>query len=162
MNHIEKIAAKLADFGLDAMMITSESGERYALGFHGEGLLLITDDGPLAHRLLAPKRHVDKVYYVEVDGVLDQGDAEAVRAGIVLGDGTACRPGELELLSGSAARITIHEGKYHQVKRMLASRGKPVRCLRRERFGPLILDPDLPKGGWRALTEEEIQALFRQ
>ena len=127
-----------------------------------EGLLLITDDGPLAHRLLAPKRHVDKVYYVEVDGVLDQGDAEAVRAGIVLGDGTACRPGELELLSGSAARITIHEGKYHQVKRMLASRGKPVRCLRRERFGPLILDPDLPKGGWRALTEEEIQALFRQ
>ena len=127
-----------------------------------EGLLLLTNDGPLAHRLLAPKRHVDKVYYVEVDGVLDQGDAEAVRAGIVLGDGTACRPGELELLSGSAARITIHEGKYHQVKRMLASRGKPVRCLRRERFGPLILDPDLPKGGWRALTEEEIQALFRQ
>lgn len=127
-----------------------------------EGLLLITDDGPLAHRLLAPKRHVDKVYYVEVDGVLDQGDAEAVGTGIVLGDGTVCRPGELELLSGSAARITIHEGKYHQVKRMLASRGKPVRCLRRERFGPLILDPDLPKGGWRALTEEEIQALFRQ
>ena len=127
-----------------------------------EGLLLISDDGPLAHRLLAPKRHVDKVYYVEVDGVLDQGDAEAVEAGIVLGDGTACRPGELELLSGSAARITIHEGKYHQVKRMLASRGKPVRYLRRERFGPLILDPDLPKGGWRALTEEEIQALFRQ
>ena len=127
-----------------------------------EGLLLISDDGPLAHRLLAPKRHVDKVYYVEVDGVLDQGDAEAVEAGIVLGDGTACRPGELELLSGSAARITIHEGKYHQVKRMLASRGKPVRYLRRERSGPLILDPDLPKGGWRALTEEEIQALFRQ
>ena len=159
---------------------TEEPGERTVLDLLGEeywniglfpagrldkdteGLLLLTNDGPLAHRLLAPKSHVDKVYYVEVDGVLDQGDAEAVGTGIVLGDGTVCRPGELELLSGSAARITIHEGKYHQVKRMLASRGKPVRCLRRERFGPLILDPDLPKGGWRALTEEEIQALFRQ
>ena len=127
-----------------------------------EGLLLLTDDGELAHRLLSPKNHVDKVYRARLDRPLGPADAEAVRAGIVLGDGTACRPGELELLSGSAARITIHEGKYHQVKRMLASRGKPVRCLRRERFGPLILDPDLPKGGWRALTEEEIQALFRQ
>lgn len=127
-----------------------------------EGLLLITDDGPLAHRLLAPKRHVDKVYYVEVDGALDETDVEAVRAGIVLGNGTPCQPGELELLTDRTARITLHEGKYHQVKRMLASRGKPVRYLRRERFGPLILDPDLPKGGWRALTEGEIQALFRQ
>lgn len=127
-----------------------------------EGLLLITNDGPLAHRLLAPKRHVDKVYYVEVDGTLDPEDVEAVRAGIVLGDGAVCRPGELELLGEGRARITIHEGKYHQVKRMLAARGKPVRYLRRERFGPLALDQNLPKGGWRALTEEEIQALFRQ
>lgn len=127
-----------------------------------EGLLLITDDGPLAHRLLSPKRHVDKVYYVEVDGALDETDVEAVRAGIVLGDGTACQPGELELLSPSAARMTIHEGKYHQVKRMLASRGKPVAYLRRERFGPLILDQNLPKGGWRALKEGEIRSLFRQ
>ena len=159
---------------------TDEPGERTVLDLLGEeyqniglfpagrldkdteGLLLITDDGPLAHRLLAPKRHVDKVYYVEVDGALDETDVEAVRAGIVLGDGTPCQPGELELLTDRTARITLHEGKYHQVKRMLASRGKPVRYLRRERFGPLILDPDLPKGGWRALTEGEIQTLFRQ
>lgn len=127
-----------------------------------EGLLLLTNDGPLAHRLLSPKYHVDKVYYLEVDGVLDGGDVEAVRAGITLGDGTVCQPGELELLSDSSAHITIHEGKYHQVKRMLAARGKPVTYLRREAFGPLVLDQDLPKGGWRALTEGEIQALFRQ
>ena len=127
-----------------------------------EGLLLLTNDGPLAHRLLAPRRHVDKVYYVEVDGTLDPEDAAAVRAGIVRGAGTVCRPGARELLSDNSARITIHEGKYHQVKLMLAARGKPVRYLRRERFGPLMLDQNLPKGGWRALTEEEKQALFRQ
>lgn len=128
-----------------------------------EGLLLLTNDGSLAHQLLSPKRHVDKVYYVEVDGVLDQGDVEAVRAGVALADGYICLPGELELLPGGrSARITIHEGKYHQVKRMLRARGKPVTYLRRERFGPLILDPNLPKGGWRALTEGEKETLFRQ
>ena len=128
-----------------------------------EGLLLLTNDGPLAHRLLSPRHHVDKVYYLEVDGVLDGGDVEAVRTGITLADGYTCLPGELEPLPGGrSARITIHEGKYHQVKRMLAARGKPVTYLRREAFGPLVLDQNLSKGGWRALTEEEIQALFRQ
>ena len=127
-----------------------------------EGLLLLTNDGPLAHRLLAPKSHVDKVYYVEVDGVLDEADAEAIRAGVTLADGYECLPAELELLSGNTARITLHEGKYHQVKRMLASRGKPVTYLKRVRFGPLELDETLPKGGWRALTGEELEALFRQ
>lgn len=128
-----------------------------------EGLLLLTNDGPLAHRLLSPRHHVDKVYYAQVDGVLDEGDVEAVRAGVVLADGYTCLPGELEPLPGGrAARITVHEGKYHQVKRMLAARGKPVTYLRRERFGPLVLDPELPEGGWRALTEGEKEALFRQ
>ena len=127
-----------------------------------EGLLLLTNDGPLAHRLLAPRSHVDKVYYVETDGELDEGDAWAVRAGITLADGYVCLPGELELLSGNCAQITLREGKYHQVKRMLAARGKPVVYLRRVRFGPLVLDEKLPKGGWRALTEGERQALFRQ
>lgn len=128
-----------------------------------EGLLLLTNDGPLAHRLLSPRHHVDKVYYLEVDGVLDGGDVEAVRTGITLADGYTCLPGELEPLPGGrSARITIHEGKYHQVKRMLAARGKPVTYLRREAFGPLVLDQNLSKGGWRALTEEEIQTLFRQ
>ena len=127
-----------------------------------EGLLLLTNDGPLAHRLLAPKSHVDKVYYVETDGVLDETDVEAVRAGVTLADGYVCLPGELELISGNRAYITLREGKYHQVKRMLCARGKPVVRLKRVRFGPLVLDEHLPKGGWRALTEEERQALFRQ
>lgn len=126
-----------------------------------EGLLLLTNDGPLAHRLLAPKNHVDKVYYLEVDGVLDQKDAEAVRAGVVLGDGYACLPAELELLSSHSAHITLHEGKYHQIKRMMAALGKPVIYLKRLRFGPLELDEGLPKGGWRALTEEELKAILR-
>ena len=128
-----------------------------------EGLLLLTNDGPLAHRLLAPKRHVDKVYYVEVDGILDQQDVEAVSQGIVLRDGYQCLPGKLELLEGNtSAYITIREGKYHQIKRMMAARGKPISYLKRIRFGPLQLDPQLDKGGWRALTQEELQELFRQ
>jgi len=127
-----------------------------------EGLLLLTNDGPLAHRLLSPKHHVDKVYYVEVDGVLTESDARAVRTGITLGDGYVCLPGELELLEGgSAAYITLHEGKYHQIKRMMASRGKPVTYLKRLRFGPLELDDHLPKGSWRLLNDGELEALFR-
>lgn len=127
-----------------------------------EGLLLLTNDGPLAHRLLAPKSHVDKVYYVEVEGALDQGDVEAVRLGMTLGDGSRCLPGELELLSGHSAHITLREGKYHQVKRMMAARGKPVTYLRRVRFGPLELDENLPKGGWRPLNDRELNAIFSQ
>lgn len=128
-----------------------------------EGLLLMTNDGALSHRLLAPKSHVDKVYYVKVDGVLDAEDCAAVEQGMTLGDGYVCLPGHLELLEdGRSAHITIHEGKYHQIKRMMAARGKPVIYLKRLKFGPLELDEQLPKGGWRALTEAEISALFRQ
>jgi len=125
-----------------------------------EGLLLLTNDGPLAHRLLAPKHHVDKVYYLEVDGVLDESDCAAVAEGIVLGDGYNCLPGHLTLQEGGrAAEITIHEGKYHQVKRMMASRGKPVTYLKRISFGPLELDEQLEKGAWRLLTDEEVANL---
>lgn len=127
-----------------------------------EGLLLLTNDGPLAHRLLSPRRHVDKVYYLEVDGTLDQSDVEAVRAGVVLGDGYACLPGELELLSNQSAHITIYEGKYHQVKRMLATRGKPVTYLKRVRFGPLELDESLAKGAYRQLNDRELKGIFSQ
>lgn len=127
-----------------------------------EGLLLLTNDGPLAHRLLAPKSHVDKVYYVEVSGVLDREDVEAVRRGVALGDGYECLPGELELLSSNSAHITLHEGKYHQVKRMLASRGKPVTYLKRVRFGPLTLDDSLPRGAWRPLNDKELKGIFSQ
>ena len=128
-----------------------------------EGLLLLTNDGPLAHRLLSPRYHVDKVYYLEVDGLLDQDDCQAVAAGMTLADGLQCLPGKLELLNGrNRAYITIREGKYHQIKRMMADRGKPVTYLKRVAFGPLTLDEGLEKGSWRALTQGEIQALFRQ
>lgn len=128
-----------------------------------EGLLLLTNDGPLAHRLLAPRSHVDKVYYLEVDGVLDGEDCAACREGIRLADGYTCLPAILEPEGdGRQGRITIHEGKYHQVKRMLAARGKPVTYLKRIAFGSLVLDDLLEKGCWRALTEEEKTALFRQ
>lgn len=128
-----------------------------------EGLLLLTNDGPLAHRLLAPRSHVDKVYYVEVDGRLDEEDARAIQAGLTLGDGTVCLPGELELLpTRGTAYVTLREGKYHQVKRMLASRGKPVTYLKRVKFGPLTLDERLDKGEWRPLNGEELEAIFSQ
>ncbi len=160
---------------------TDEPGERTVLDLLGEeyqniglfpagrldkdaeGLLLLTNDGPLAHRLLSPKSHVDKVYYVEVDGELDGEDVEAVRAGLALGDGTVCLPADLEPLPGKrAAHITLREGKYHQVKRMLASRGKPVTYLKRVKFGPLALDGSLPKGAWRELDQREMELIFRQ
>lgn len=159
---------------------TAEPGERTVLDLLGEeyrniglfpagrldkdteGLLLLTNDGPLAHRLLAPKSHVDKVYYVEVSGILDQEDVEAVRQGVALGDGYECLPGELELLSSNSAHITLHEGKYHQVKRMLAARGKPVAYLKRIKFGPLALDESLPKGSWRPLSDKELKGIFSQ
>ena len=128
-----------------------------------EGLLLLTNDGPLAHRLLSPKHHVDKVYYLEVDGILDGEDCAAVRSGMTLGDGYTCLPGHLELLEGGrAAHITIHEGKYHQIKRMMAARGKPVTYLKRLKFGSLELDGQLEKGAWRLLTEQEISELCQQ
>lgn len=125
-----------------------------------EGLLLLTNDGPLGHRLLAPKKHVDKVYFVRVDGRLDQEDSAAFRAGMTLGDGLQCLPAELEVLeSPDTGLVTLREGKYHQVKRMLAARGKPVIYLKRLSMGPIALDQDLAPGAWRPLTETEREAL---
>ena len=127
-----------------------------------EGLLLLTDDGPLGHALLSPKNHVDKVYYAKVEGRLDRTDAEALAAGMVLGDGLHCLPAELEPLGdGSQCHVTLREGKYHQVKRMLAARGKPVVYLKRLSMGPIALDPALAPGEWRPLTGEE-KALLRR
>ncbi len=124
-----------------------------------EGLLLLTDDGGLAHRLLSPRRHVDKEYFVRVEGRLTQEDAEAFRRGMVLGDGLRCLPAELDLLGDCEALVTLREGKYHQVKRMLADRGKPVRYLKRLRMGNLTLDPALKSGGFRFLTDTELENL---
>ena len=120
------------------------------------GLLLLTDDGPLAHRLLSPRKHVDKVYWARVDGILNQEDVRALAEGMVLGDGLHCLPAGLEPLGeGSECLVTLREGKYHQVKRMLAACGKPVTVLHRQRMGPLTLDEDLKPGKWRFLTPRE-------
>lgn len=124
-----------------------------------EGLLLLTNDGKLTHKLLSPKYHVDKVYYAKVDGCLERADIEAFAAGMTLGDGLECLPAGLEILSDSEALVTLHEGKFHQVKRMLAARGKPVLYLKRLRMGPLYLDENLPCGAYRPLHEEEIKSL---
>ena len=125
-----------------------------------EGLLLLTNDGGLAHRLLSPKKHVDKTYFVRVEGALDEEDCAAFASGMVLGDGLECLPAGLERLEApDEAIVTLREGKYHQIKRMLASRGKPVRYLKRLTMGPLQLDSGLQKGAWRPLTAEEMDLL---
>ena len=124
------------------------------------GLLLLTNDGELAHRMLAPKSHVDKVYLAHVDGRVDQQDVQAFARGMTLDDGLACMPAGLEPLEdGSRCLVTVREGKFHQVKRMLAFCGKPVVRLERLSMGPLELDRSLEPGRWRLLTQAEIQAL---
>lgn len=124
------------------------------------GLVILTDDGPLAHRLLSPRHHVDKTYEVTVQGVLTEEDARAVAAGLTLADGTLCREGRLDLtFRENVGLLTIHEGKYHQVKRMMASLGKPVTALKRLSMGSVFLDETLQPGQWRPLTEEERAAL---
>lgn len=124
-----------------------------------EGLLLLTDDGELAHRLLSPKYHVAKRYYAEVDGPLGPADAEAFAAGMTLDDGLVCLPAGLELPEPGRCIVTLREGKFHQVKRMLAFRGAPVRYLKRLTMGPLRLDPSLAPGAFRELTAAETAAL---
>ena len=117
--------------------------------------------GALSHALLSPRRHVDKVYWARVEGTLDAGDADALREGMTLGDGLRCLPAVLEPLGdGSVCLVTLREGKYHQVKRMLAARGKPVTALHRLSMGPLALDEGLKPGNWRFLTPQERAELW--
>ena len=127
-----------------------------------EGLLLLTNEGGLAHDLLSPRHHVDKVYYARVAGHLTEEDCQAFAAGMTLDDGLVCQSAVLEILSAgeeSEAHVTLREGKFHQVKRMLAYRGKPVLYLERVKMGNLTLDPDLPRGEYRFLTAEEVENL---
>ena len=125
-----------------------------------EGLLLLTNHGELTHRLLSPRYHVDKVYYARVEGVLTAADTAAFAGGMVLADGLECLPAGLELLSPQEALVTLREGKFHQVKRMLAACGKPVTYLKRLSMGPLRLDEALTPGAFRPLTEGEIHTLL--
>ena len=125
-----------------------------------EGLLLLTDDGQTAHRLLSPKYHVDKVYFARVEGQVDGEDCRAFEQGMTLGDGTVCRPAGLDPLPAEhGCLVTLREGRFHQVKRMLAARGKPVVYLKRLSMGKLPLDPALDPGQFRLLTQAELAML---
>jgi len=127
------------------------------------GLLLLTNDGELNHRLIAPKYHVDKVYYAQINKPVDEEDIKAFEKGIVLDDGYECMPAKLEIISsdddGAEVYVTIQEGKFHQVKRMFQSREKTVVYLRRIKFGSLTIDESLEEGEYRELTEEELSYL---
>jgi len=133
-----------------------------------EGLLLITNDGALAHNLLSPKKHVDKVYYAICEGHVDDDAIRQFADGIELPDGLICLPAKLEILKReedengpySEVHLTIREGKFHQVKRMMEAVGNPVRFLKRMTMGPLSLDPELPTGSYRTLTDHELELLL--
>ena len=151
-----------------------------------EGLLLITNDGALAHRLLSPAHHVDKTYFAVIDGTVTEADVSIFKEGLRLSDDFTCLPADLKILSApnadvpidisknipaafSAAieradevsyiEITIREGKFHQIRRMFHAVGKEVLYLKRLSMGPLQLDPDLPAGSYRRLTDDEIHEL---
>ncbi|EDO0912164.1 pseudouridine synthase [Listeria monocytogenes] len=124
-----------------------------------EGLLIITNDGTLAHNLLSPKKHIDKTYYAKIDGDVTAADVEAFAAGIELDDGYTCKPASLEIITPNEINVTIQEGKFHQVKRMFAARGKTVSYLKRISMGNLQLDESLELGEYRPLTEAELAIL---
>lgn len=127
-----------------------------------EGLLLLTNDGPLAHRLLSPRHHVAKTYAVRVQGCVTADDVASFAAGLVLEDGTRTRPAVLKVLTAgkfSDVEVTLYEGKFHQIKRMFRVLGKKVVALKRLSMGPLVLDPALRPGMYRPLTEDEIRRL---
>lgn len=124
-----------------------------------EGLLLITNDGKLAHELLSPKKHVDKVYYIEYEGELVSDVKERFKEGIILEDNYKCLPASIELLNDNKAYVTISEGKFHQVKRMINMCNGEVTYLKRIKFGPLELDNYLKEGEYRFLSNLELDSL---
>ena len=153
---------------LDLLDDLARSKEVFPVGrldIDTHGLLLLTNDGKLAHALLSPKRHVDKTYLAQVKGMMTQEDAEIFAKGIPLKDFT-CQPAKLETVSidteknQSQIRVTIAEGKFHQIKRMVAYCGKEVVDLQRLTMGTLILDEDLKRGVWRRLSKEELEGLL--
>ena len=150
---------------LDDLARTKEVFPVGRLDIDTHGLLLLTNNGQLAHALLSPKRHVDKTYLAQVEGIMSQEDVETFAKGIPLKDFT-CQPAKLELVSvdpvknQSLVRVTIAEGKFHQVKRMVAYCGKEVVDLQRLTMGTLVLDENLERGEWRRLTKEELETLL--
>ena len=153
---------------LDLLDVIAQSKEVFPVGrldIDTHGLLLLTNNGQLAHALLSPKRHVDKTYLAQVKGIMAQEDVEIFAKGIPLKDFT-CQPARLEILSTDAEknqsqiRVTIAEGKFHQVKRMVAYCGKEVVDLQRLTMGTLVLDENLERGEWRRLTKEELENLL--
>ena len=150
---------------LDDIARTKEVFPVGRLDIDTHGLLLLTNDGKLAHALLSPKRHVDKTYLAHVEGIMTQEDVETFAKGIPLKDFT-CQPARLELVSvdpeknQSLVRVTIEEGKFHQVKRMVAYCGKEVVDLQRLTMGTLVLDENLERGEWRRLTKGELENLL--
>lgn len=133
-----------------------------------EGLLLLTNDGTLAHNLLSPKKHVDKCYKATINGIVNEQDILAFKNGITLNDGFNCQSAELDILSidvdaeQSIIQVTIHEGKFHQVKRMFEAVDKSVTYLKRLSMGNLKLDETLEIGKYRQLTEEELSSLTNE
>lgn len=130
-----------------------------------EGLVLITNNGPLGFALLHPRYHVAKIYYVEVNDTLGPDAPAFFESGVVFEDGTVCKPAHLKILSSasdkSCAQITISEGKFHQVKKMFLAYGVKVTYLKRISFGDFVLNDKLPRGSYRRLTEEEKTILKR-
>ena len=152
---------------LDLLDDIARSKEVFPVGrldIDTHGLLLLTNDGQLAHALLSPKRHVDKTYLAQVKGIMAQEDVEIFAEGIPL-KGFTCQPARLELVSidteknQSQIRVTIAEGKFHQIKRMVGYCGKEVVDLQRLTMGTLVLDENLQRGEWRRLTKEELEIL---
>ena len=153
---------------LDLLDDLARSKEVFPVGrldIDTHGLLLLTNDGKLAHALISPKRHVDKTYLAQVKGIMTNEDIETFAQGIPLKD-FICQPAKLELVSidtekdQSLVRVTIAEGKFHQVKRMVAYCGKEVVDLQRLTMGTLTLDEDLKRGEWRRLSKEELEGLL--
>lgn len=125
-----------------------------------EGLLLLTDDGNFCHNVISPTKKVAKIYYAEIVGKLTEADSAAFEKGIVLMDGQVCMPGKLKIAGEACGYVMVYEGKYHQVKRMFASLGKPVVYLKRVAIGGIKLDETIEKGKFRELTDKEIGIIF--
>lgn len=124
------------------------------------GLMLLTDDGELSHRLLSPARHVAKKYYYNIAAPLSDSDAERLRTGVYIEGGHLCAAHELDVCGEREGHITLTEGRYHQIKQMMGAVGNEITYLERLSFGPLTLDASLARGEWRYLSEDEVAALY--